>query len=229
MADPHSTCSSKLPKATMVRSGLDQASPLSSDMPDLFAIPALIEDENIIMSNINSVHYIINKLSNINKACTLMASLMPVWLATRLPAADHDYTMFHNALAALCRFCDFPPAGYNLQPYTAVSPVPPGTILPPALSPTCVTNNRNMDMDSDGGPPAAPDVPMAMPARASTKHLRTPTPQLERKGKIKEAPPHLVAKPAHAPLAPTPTPSAPPQAPTSYAAAAATSKPTKPC
>ena len=110
---------------------------------------------------------------------------------------------------------------------TAVSPVPPGTILPPALSPTRVTDDRDMDTDSDSGPPAAPVVPMAVPARASTEHLQTPTPQPERKGKMKEAPLHLVAKPAHALLAPTPTPSALPKAPSSYAAAAATLKPTK--
>ena len=85
-----------------------------------------------------------------------------------------------------------------------------------------------MDTDSDGGPSAAPDVPMLVPARASTEHLRTPTPQPERKGKIKEAPPHLTAKPAPAPKAAPPTPSAPQKAPTSYTAAAATSKPAKP-
>ena len=69
---------------------------------------------------------------------------------------------------------------------------------------------------------------MVVPARASTEHLRTPTSQPERKGKMKEAPPHLVAKPAPAPKVPPPTPSAPQKAPTSYAAATAMSKPAKP-
>ena len=69
---------------------------------------------------------------------------------------------------------------------------------------------------------------MIVPARASNKHLRTLTPQPERKGKMKEAPLHLTTKPAPAPKAPPPTPSAPQKAPTSYAAATATSKPTKP-
>ena len=109
-----------------------------------------------------------------------------------------------------------------------VSLVPPGTILPPALSPTCVTDDRDMDTDSDGGPPAAPDVPMIVPACASTEHLWTPTPQPERKGKMKEALLHLTAKPAPAPKAPPPTPSAPQKAPTSYTTAAAMSKPAKP-
>ena len=158
----------------------------------------------------------------------LLATLMPVWLATRLSADDYDRTEFHKALAALCSFCNFPPAGYDPRPYTAVSPVSPGTILPPALSPTRVTDDHDMDTDSDGGPPAAPDVPMIVPTRASTEHLWTPTPQPERKGKMKEAPLHLMAKPAPAPKAPPPTPSAPQKAPTSYAAAAATSKPAKP-
>ena len=44
---------------------------------------------------------------------------------------------------------------------------------------------------------------------------------------MKEAPPHLAAKPAHAPPAPTPPPSAPPKAPSFYAAAAAMLKPAK--
>ena len=85
-----------------------------------------------------------------------------------------------------------------------------------------------MDTDSDGGPPAALDIPMVVPARAMTEHLQTPTPQPERKGKMKEAPPHLAAKPAPASKAPPPTPSAPQKAPTSYAAAAAMSKPARP-
>ena len=134
---------------------------------------------------------------------------MPVWLATRLSADDHDRTKFHKALAALCSFCNFPHAGYDPRPYTAVSPVSPGTILPSALSPTRDTDNRDMDTDSDGGPLAAPDVPMVVPARASTKHLQTLTPQPERKGKMKEALPHLAARPAPAPKAPPPAPSAP--------------------
>ena len=157
-----------------------------------------------------------------------MASLMLIWLATKLLAADRDHEYFHNGLAAICRFCDFPPAGYDPQPYTAVSPVPPGTILLPGLSPTHVTDNHNMDMDSDGGPPAAPEAPMIVPTHASTEHLQTPTPQLERKGKMKKAPLHLTAKPAPAPKAPPPNPSAPQKAPTSYAAAAAMLKPAKP-
>ena len=45
---------------------------------------------------------------------------------------------------------------------------------------------------------------------------------------MKKAPLHLTAKPAPAPKVPPPTPSAPQKAPTSYAAAAAMSKPAKP-
>ena len=63
---------------------------------------------------------------------------------------------------------------------------------------------------------------MIVPACASTEHLQTPTPQPERKGKMKEAPPHLVAWPASAPKV------APQKAAPSYTTAAATSKPTKP-
>ena len=221
MADPHSSLPSKLPKATMLGSGLDQASPFSFDLPQVETIPALINNTTVSVSDVNSVLFVIDKLPIIDKAETLMASLFLVWLAAKLPVADHDRIKFHNALATLCRFCNFPPAGYNLRPFTAVSPVPPGTILPPALSPTRVTDDRDMDTDSDGGPPAAPEAPMIVPARASTEHLRTPTPQPERKGKMKEAPPHLTAKPAPAPKAPPPTPSAPQKAPTSYAAATA--------
>ena len=228
MADPHSSHSSKLPKATTLRSGLNQVLPPSSDLPDPIAIPTLIEDENIAMSDVNFILYVIDKLSNIDKACTLMASLMPVWLATRLPVADHDCNNFHNALTALCRFCSFPPTGYDPRPYTTVSPVPPGTILLPTLSLTCVTDDRDMDTDSDGGPPAAPGVPMVVPAHALTEHLQTPTPQPERKGKMKEAPLHLAAKPAPAPKAAPPTPSAPQKGPTCYAVAAAKPQPTKP-
>ena len=228
MADPHSSCSSKLPKATMLRSGLDQASPHSSGLPEPESIPALINDTCISVEDVNSVLFVLDELALPDKAKTLMASVFPVWLATKLSVDDRNRTRLHNTLTALCRFCNFPPAGYDPRPYTAVSPVPPGTILPPALSPTCVTDDRDMDTDSDGGPPAAPDVPMIVPTCASTEHLRTPTPQPERKGKMKEAPLHLMAKPAPAPKAPPPTPSAPQKAPTSYAAAAATSKPTKP-
>ena len=218
MADPHSTRSSKLPKATTLGSGLDQASPPSFDTSDLISIPELINDTCVSVEDVNSVLFVLDELNLPDKAETLMASVFPVWLTTKLLKDDCDRARFHNALAALCRFCDFPPTGYDPRPYTAVSPVPPGTILPPSLSPTRVTDDRDMDTDSDSGPPAAPDVPMVVPARASTEHLRTPTPQPERKGKMKEAPPHLVAKPAPAPKVP----------PTSYTAAAATSKPTKP-
>ena len=180
------------------------------------------------MSDVNSILFVIDKLSIPDKAQALMASLMPVWLATQLQAADRDCEYFHNGLAAICRFCDFPPTGFDPQPYTAVSPVPPGTILPPSLSPTHVTDDCDMDTDSDGGPPAAPEVPMIVPAHASTKHLWTLTPQPERKGKIKEAPLHLTTKPAPAPKAAPPTPSAPQQAAPFYAAATAMSKPAKP-
>ena len=228
MADPHSSRTSKLPKATMLRSGLDLASPHSFDASDINSIPELINDTTVSVSDVNSVLFVIDELPIIDKAETLMASLFPVWLAAKLPVDDRDRIRFHNALAALCRFCDFPPAGFDPRPFTAVSPVPPGTILPPALSPTCVTDDRDMDTDSDGGPPAAPEAPMIVPARASTEHLRTPTPQPERKGKMKAAPPHLTATPTPAPQAPPPTPPAPQKAPTSYAAAAATSKPAKP-
>ena len=109
-----------------------------------------------------------------------------------------------------------------------VSPVPPGTILPPTLSPTYLTNNCNMDTDSDGGPLAAPDIPMVMPTHALTEHLQTPTPQPERKGKMKEAPSHLTAKPAPAPKAAPPTPLAPRKAATSYTTGAAKPQPAKP-
>ena len=228
MADPHSSHLSKLPKATMLGSGLDQASPFSFRLTALESIPELIDDITISVTDVNSILFVINKLSIINKAETLMASLFPVWLAAKLPVADHDHIKFHNALAALCRFCNFPPASYDPHPYTVVSPVPPKTILPPALSPTHVTDDHDMDTDSDGGPPAAPDVPMVVLAHALTEHLQTLTPQPERKGKMKEAPLHLAVKPAHAPKMPPPTPSAPQKAPISYAAAAATSKPAKP-
>ena len=212
----------------MLRTGLDQASPTSFDTSDLISIPELVNDTCVSVEDVNSVLFILDELALPDKAETLMASVFPVWLATKLSKDDHDRARLHNTLAALCRFCDFPPAGYDPRPYTAVSPVPPGTILPPALSPTRVTDDRDMDTDSNSGPPAAPVVPMLVPTRASTEHLRTLTPQPERKGKMKEAPPHLTAKPAPAPKAPPLTPSAPPKAPTSYAAAAATSKPAKP-
>ena len=228
MADPHSSRTSKLPKATMLGSGLDQASPQSFDVSDLISIPKLINNMTVSVSDMNSVLFVIDKLNIIDKAETLMASLFPVWLAAKLLVDDRDHIKFHNALAALCRFCDFPPAGYDPCPYTAVSPVPPGTILPPTLSPICVTNDHNMDTDSNGGPSATPVVPMVVPARALTEHLRTPTPQPERKGKMKEALLHLTAKPAPAPKVPPSAPLAPQKAPTSYTAAAATSKPAKP-
>ena len=228
MADPHSSHPSKLPKATTLGSGLDRASPFSFGLTGLESIPDLIDNMMVSVSDVNSVLFVIDELPIIDKAETLMASLFLVWLAAKLPVADHDCIKFHNALAALCRFCNFPPAGYDLRPYTAVSPVPPGTILPPALSPTRVTDDCDMDTDSDGGPPAALDVPMIVPTCASTEHLRTPTPQPERKGKMKEAPPHLVVKPAPAPKVPPPTPSDPQKALTSYAVAAATLKPAKP-
>ena len=197
-------------------------------MPDNSTVSDLIGDVDVAVSDVNAILFVIDKLPNLEKAQALLATLMLVWLATRLSADDHNRTEFHKALTALCSFCDFPPAGYDPRPYTTVSPVPPETILPPTLSPTCVTDDRDMDTDSDGGPPAAPAVPMIMPARASTEHLRTPTPQPEKKGKMKEAPPHLVAKPAPAPKAPPPTPLAPQKAPTSYATAAATLMPAKP-
>ena len=209
MADPHSSHPSKLPKATTLGSGLDQVLPFSFGLPVLESIPTLINNTMVSVSDMNSVLFMIDKLPIINKAKTLMVSLFPVWLAAKLPVADRDCIKFHNALTALCRFCDFPPTGYDLRPYTAVSPVPPGTILPPALSPTHITDNCDMDTDSDGGPPAAPVVPMLVPACALTEHLQTLTPQPERKGKMKEVPLHLTAKPAPAPKAPPPTPLAP--------------------
>ena len=209
MADPHSSHSYKLPKVTTLRSGPDQASPPSFDLPQVETIPAFVEDMTIAASNVNSILFVIDELTIIDKAEALMASLMPVWLTTKLPVADHNCTRFHNALAALCRFCDFPPTSYDPWPYTMVSPVPPGTILPPTLSPTRLTNDCDIDMDSDGGPQATLDIPMIVPTRALTEHLRTPTPQLERKGKMKEALPHLAAKPAPAPRAAPPTPLGP--------------------
>ena len=176
MADPHFSHPSKLPKATMLRSGLDQALPLSFGLPEPESIPALINDTCVSVVDINSVLFILNELALSNKAETLMVSVFPVWLATKLSADDRDRARLHNTLAALCRFCDFPPTSYDLQPYTTVSPVPPGTILLPTLSLTRVTDNRNMDTDSDGGPSAAPAAPMIVPARALTEHLWTPTP-----------------------------------------------------
>ena len=228
MANPHSSRTSKLPKATTLGSGLDQALLPSFDVSSITSIPELINNTCVSVEDVNSVLFVLDELALPDKAETLMASVFPVWLATKLSQDDHDRARLHNTLTALCRFCDFPPAGYDPQPYTAVSPVPPGTILPPALSPTRVTDDRDIDTDSNGGPPAAPVVPMTVPARASTEHLRTPTPQPERKGKMKEAPLHLTAKPAPAPKAPPPTLSAPQKAPTSYAVAAAMSKPAKP-
>ena len=197
-------------------------------LPDNSTVPNLIGDVDVAASDVNAILFVIDELPNLDKAQALLATLMPVWLATRLSVDDHDRTEFYKALAALCRFCNFPPASYDLRPYTTVSPVPPGTILPPALSPTHVTDDCDMDMDSNGGPPAAPDVPMLVPACASTEHLRTLTPQPERKGKMKEALLHLTVKPAPAPKVPPPTPSAPQKAPTSYTTAAAMSKPAKP-
>ena len=197
-------------------------------LPDNSTVPDLIGDVDITASDVNAILFVIDELPNLDKAQALLVTLMPVWLATRLSADNHNRTEFHKALTALCSFCDFPPTGYDLWPYTAVSPVPSGTILPPGLSPTRVTNDHDMDTDSDGSPPAAPAVPMIMPARASTEHLQTLTPQPERKGKMKEAPPHLVAEPAPAPKATPPTPSAPQKAAPSYAAATAMSKPAKP-
>ena len=194
MADPHSSHSSKLPKATMLGSGLDQALPFSFGLPVPESIPTLIKDTTVSASDVNSVLFVINKLPIIDKAETLIASLFLVWLAAKLPVADCDHIKFHNTLAALCRFCNFPPAGHDPCPYTVVSPVPPGTILLPALSLTCVTDNCNMDTDSDSGPPTAPVVPMVIPAHALTKHLQTLTPQPERKGKMKEALLHLMMK-----------------------------------
>ena len=228
MADPHSSHPSKLLKVTMLGSRLDQVSPFSFRLTVPESIPALIDNTMVSMSDMNSVLFIIDKLPIIDKAETLMASLFPVWLAAKLLVADCDCIKFYNALTALYRFCNFPPAGYDLCPYTAVSLVPPGTILPPTLSLTCVTDDHDIDTDSDGGPPAAPASPMIVPACATTEHLWTPTPQPERKGKMKEALLHLMLKPAPAPKVPPPTPLAPQKAPTFYAAAAAMSKPTKP-
>ena len=68
---------------------------------------------------------------------------------------------------------------------------------------------------------------MIIKAHQETEHLQTPTPQPERKGKMKEAPPHLTPKPTTAPKEHIPTPTATLKAATSYATAAAKSKPTK--
>ena len=160
----------------MLGSGLDLVSPPSSGLPEVESIPAFVEDMTVAASDVNAILFVLEELLNIDKAEALIASIMPVWLALKLKADDRDRFRFHNALAALCRFCDFPPAGYDPCPYTAVSPVPPGTILPPALSPTRVTDDRDMDTDSDGGPSAAPVVPMLVPAHALTEHLQTLTP-----------------------------------------------------
>ena len=73
----------------------------------------------------------------------------------------------------------------------------------------------------------AVDSPMVVKARQETEHLWTPTPQPERKGKMKEAPPHLARGPTNAPKEHIPTPSAALKAATSYAAAAAKPKPAK--
>ena len=68
MGDPHSSHSSKLPKVTMLGSGLDQASPPSSELPSLFSIPELIADESVSVSDINSILFVINELSIPDKA-----------------------------------------------------------------------------------------------------------------------------------------------------------------
>ena len=115
MADPHSSRTSKLPKATTLGSGLDQASPQSFGVSDLISIPELINDMTVSVSDVNSILFVIDELPIIDKAETLMASLFPVWLAAKLLVDDCDRIKFHNALAALCRFCDFPPAGYDLR------------------------------------------------------------------------------------------------------------------
>ena len=133
-------------------------------LPDNSTVPDLIRDVDVAASDVNAILFVINELPNLKKAQALLATLMPVWLATRLSADVQDHAEFHKALTALCNFCDFPPASYDPCLYTVVSPVPPGTILLPALSPTCVTNNCDMDMDSVSGPPAALDIPMVMPA-----------------------------------------------------------------
>ena len=104
MADPHSSLTSKLPKATTLRSGLNQASPFSFGLPQVKTIPAVIDDMTVSVSDVNSILFVINELPIINKAKTLMASLFLVWLATKLLVNDHDHIRFHNALATLCRF-----------------------------------------------------------------------------------------------------------------------------
>ena len=113
MADPHSAHSYKLPEATMLGSGLDQASPPSFDLPLVETIPAFVEDMTVTASDVNSILFVIDELPIIDKAEALMASLMLVWLTTKLLVANCDHFRFHNALAALCRFCDFPPASYD--------------------------------------------------------------------------------------------------------------------
>ena len=113
MADPHSSRSSKLPKATTLGSGLDQASPHSSGLPEPESIPALINDTCVSVEDVNSVLFVLDELALPDKAETLMASVFPVWLATKLSKDDRDRARLHNALAGLCRFCDFPPAGYD--------------------------------------------------------------------------------------------------------------------
>ena len=113
MADPHFSHPSKLPKATMLGSGLDQASPHSSGLPELESIPALINDTCISVEDVNSVLFVLDELALPDKAETLMASVFPVWLTTKLSADNRDRARLHNALAALYRFCNFPPASYD--------------------------------------------------------------------------------------------------------------------
>ena len=56
----------------------------------------------IAASDMNAILFVIDELPIIKKAQALMVTLMPVWLATKLPAADQDCATFHNALTALC-------------------------------------------------------------------------------------------------------------------------------
>ena len=62
-------------------------------LPDHSSLPELIEDVDVTMQDINAVLFVIDKLPNIEKAHTLMACLMPIWLAIRLTPPPGKMTM----------------------------------------------------------------------------------------------------------------------------------------
>ena len=132
-------------------------------MPDHSPIPDIIGDVDVSVSDINSLLFVIDKLPNIKKVHVLMATLIPVWLASRLPSEDHDHEQFHQALTALYRFYDLPPTGWAHQ---ALSPVPDILGHPVDIPPAPTSSHPddvNADMFSDKAPKAA-DSPMIVKA-----------------------------------------------------------------